>query len=76
MILKYAKLRGRMIEMGVTQADIAEALGVSKQAVSKKFTGSCGFSQKDILKICDLLDITIEEIGSFFYAQEVAFCKL
>jgi len=76
MILKYAKLRGRMIEMGVTQADIAKALGVSKQAVSKKFTGSCGFSQKDILKICDLLDIAIEEIGSFFYAQEVAFCKL
>lgn len=69
--LKYGKLRGRMAEMGVTQEDIAQCLGITRQAVNKKFAGITGFSQKDILQICDFLDIAIEEIGLFFYVPEV-----
>lgn len=67
----YSALRGRMTERNVTQADIAKCLGVSVQAVNKKFNGIYGFSQEDVLKICKLLGISIEEIGLFFYAQKV-----
>lgn len=70
--VEYAKLRGRMTELGVTQAKIAECLGISLQATNRKFTGTYGFSQEDILKICKLLDISIDQIGSFFYAQKVS----
>ena len=69
--VKYPKLRGRMTEKGVTQADLAQCLGISVQATSKKLTGVYGFSQKDILKICNMLDISLDQIGSFFYAQNV-----
>lgn len=68
---EYPKLRGRMTEKGVTQADIAAYLGVSVQTVSKKLTGVYGFSQEDIIKICELLDISITDIGLFFYAPKV-----
>lgn len=69
--VKYGKLRGRMAELGVTQEDIGQCLGITRQAVNKKFAGITGFSQKDILQICDFLDIPIEEIGLFFYVKEV-----
>ena len=65
--IKYAKLRGRMAEKGITQNAIADCLGISVVAVNKKLKGIIGFSQKDIIKICDLLDISSEEIGLFFY---------
>lgn len=70
----YSALRGRMAEKNVTQTDVAKCLGVSVQAVNKKFNGIYGFSQDDVLKICELLGISIEEIGLFFYAQKV--CKM
>lgn len=69
--IKYAKLRGRMTEKGVTQAMMAARLGISVQAMSKKLRGLSGFSQEDIIKICNLLDIAIDQIGLFFYAQKV-----
>lgn len=71
MSIEYAKLRGRMAEKGATQADLAECLGISKQAVNKKLSGIYGFSQADIIKICNFLDISINDIGLFFYAQKV-----
>lgn len=60
-----------MYERRVNQKDMAELLGISVQAFSRKITGKGSFSQKDIVKICKFLDITIDEIGSYFYAFEV-----
>lgn len=69
---KYAKLRGRMTEKGITQAMLAVHLGISAQTVSKKLNGTYGLSQGDIIKICDLLDISVNDIGLFFYANNVS----
>ena len=44
------------------------AIGISKTAMSKKMTGKTGFSQKDIIKWCDLLCIDLDQVGEFFYA--------
>lgn len=68
----YAKLRGRMVEKGITQVNLAHYLGISRQSVSQKFRGVVGFSQEDIVKICDYLDIPLSEIGLFFYATKVS----
>lgn len=67
----YAKLRGRMVERGISLEDISKALGISKQAMHKKLKGEYGFSQKDVIIICDLLDIDMSEIGLYFYEQIV-----
>lgn len=65
---RYSKLRGRITEKGKTQAEIAREIGISPQAMSYKMNGKIGFSQKDIIKICDILDIDLSNVGSFFYA--------
>lgn len=68
----YAKLRGRMVEKGVTQTELASYMGMSRQSISLRFRGIIGFTQEDIIKICDYLDISLSEIGLFFYATKVS----
>lgn len=64
----YSKLRGRIVEKYGSQEKFCEAVGLSPVSVSNKMTGQTGFSQKDIVKWCELLDIDLKEVGLFFYA--------
>lgn len=68
MLYNYNKLRGRIVEKYGTQYKFAEAVGMSKQGVSLKMTGKTSFSQGDINKWCDLLDIKTEQIAEYFFA--------
>jgi len=67
-LYNYNKLRGRIVEKYGTQDKFAEAVGMSKQGVSLKMTGKTSFSQGDINKWCDLLDIKTEQIAEYFFA--------
>lgn len=63
----YPKLRGKMAEEGVSQIMIAEVLGISQQAMTSKMNNRISFSQKDMVKICKILNIPIEEVGRYFF---------
>ncbi len=64
----YPKLRGRIIEKYGSLEKFRALVGLSGTAMSKKMNGRTGFSQTDILKWCELLDIDLQEIGPYFYA--------
>lgn len=64
----YNKLRGRIVEKYRTQDRFAAAIGITKNALSRKMTGKTGISQEDIVKWCALLDIDTSEIGEFFFS--------
>lgn len=70
MIVKfeYRKLRGKIREKFSTETAFAEVLGITKTGLSKKLNCASGFSQNDILKWCELLDIEIDEIPVYFFA--------
>lgn len=63
----YPKLRGRITEKYGTISAFADALGVSKQAVSQKLNKHLGFTVGNIEKWSELLDIQQEEIGVYFF---------
>ena len=67
MEMTYAKLKGRIVEKYGTQENFCRAIGMSKVSISKKMNGKTGFSQREIIKWCDALDIPLEEVGLFFY---------
>lgn len=67
MALPYAKLRGRITEKYGTMSAFAEALDTQIQQVSRKLNEEVGFTKKDILKWCELLEIDIAEIGVYFF---------
>ena len=64
----YNKLRGRIVEKYGTQDRFRKELGISSTAMSNKMRGKTGFSQSDIITWCSLLDIELEDVGSYFYA--------
>lgn len=67
----YAKLIGRIKEYGFTQEQLAAKIGMSKSTFSFKLNNKAFFSQKEIRKICDLLEIEIAEIGLYFFTLRV-----
>lgn len=71
MKFNYSRLLGRMRECGITQEQLAKAIGINKATLSAKLNNRFSFTQDEILAICKILNIPISEIGEFFYAVEV-----
>lgn len=65
----HRKLRGRIIEKFGTLTAFFDNLHISSVQASKKLNGKAGFSKDDIDEWCGLLDINLEDVGPFFYAQ-------
>lgn len=64
----YDKLRGRIVEKYGSQEKFAEVIGISPNSLSKKMTGKTGFSQKDIIRWAELLDIDKADYSEYFFA--------
>lgn len=67
----YKKLRGRIREMYDTQEAFASDLGVTNQAVSKKLNGKNQWTQNEMRKACELLEIDVIEIPIFFFTEYI-----
>ena len=64
----YSKLRGRIREKYGSESRFAEAVNITTVTMSRKLNGKTQFSADDIKEWCDKLDISIEEIGLYFFA--------
>lgn len=62
----YSKLKGRIIEKYDSISKFVDDFGGTIQNFSLKLNNKVQFSQKDIIKIVDMLDIPIEYIGIYF----------
>ena len=69
MSFKYNKLRGRIVEICGSQAEFAKRLGLSEQIISAKLSGNSSFTQDNIIKWCEILDIDQNDIGNYFFAR-------
>lgn len=67
MKFEYRKLKGRIVEKYGTRENFGKYLNLSNVSLSKKLNGETGFSQKDIIKWCELLDIDLHNVGDYFY---------
>jgi transcriptional regulator with XRE-family HTH domain len=64
----YSKLLGRIRECGLTQEQLAKAIGKNKSTISTKLNGRYPFTTKEIDDICRVLNISNDEIGTYFFA--------
>lgn len=71
MTFDYGKLRGKFKEVHLTQAQIAEIIGISAASMSEKLNGKSDFSHSEIISICGTLKIPAKEIGTYFFTPEV-----
>lgn len=66
------KLNGRMVEMNVTNAQLAEALGIDGATLYRKKAGTSDFYRKEIQKIKDVLKLSDDDVRVIFFDQNVA----
>lgn len=67
----YSKLKGRIIEKYGTQHNFSEAMKWSERTLSLKMNGLRAWTQKDICRAVELLDISEREIPEYFFKMKV-----
>ena len=70
-LFDYSKLLGRIKEKFGTNEKFANALGCAPETLSRKLNNKASFTQKEINKSVDLLDIRIEDIDIYFFTKKV-----
>lgn len=56
------KLKGARVAKGLTQEEMAEALGLSRWGYVQKENGTYNFTETEIKDICHLLDKEVTDI--------------
>lgn len=63
----YGKLRERIRIHFKTIDCFASAMGMSRSALSRKLNGVRAWTHYEIEKACDLLGISISQVGDYFF---------
>ena len=66
------KIKGRLVELGLTQKDGAECLGISQPTFSQKVNNIRPMDLDEAEKLAELLQIPVTEYGIYFFYQPVA----
>ena len=67
----YDKLIGKIIEKFYTRKRFAMAMGMSERTLSLKMNNKIDFTQDEISKACEILEIKHTDIPIYFFTQVV-----
>lgn len=70
-MLNTAKLKGRIVELGLTQKDLALALNIAPATVSLKLNNIRGLSLDEAEILLSLLQIDSNEFNLYFFHKEL-----
>lgn len=66
------KIKGRMVELQLTQKDVAASLGLAQATVCQKINNVRPMDLEEAEKLSDLLHIEPENFATYFFATGVA----
>lgn len=69
--INHDKLKGKIKEVLGTQSKLATKLGLDDTTISNKLNNNTYFTQKEILKICSILNISFVDIPEYFFKLKV-----
>lgn len=64
--MKYKQLEAYAKEQGYTREEFAEGVGLSYQALGKRINGQTEFELKEVRKIIEFLNLTLEQVRIYF----------
>lgn len=64
----FNKLRGRIKELGKTEADFAKDMGMSSSSLSLRLNGKIEWNLDEMKQVCTLLEISKEDVGDYFFS--------
>jgi len=65
----YSKLLGKIKELYDTQENFSSALGIGRVSLSHRLTGKLQFTQNEILRASELLNIKKKDIPIYFFTE-------
>lgn len=68
-LINSNKIKGRMVELGITQKEMAEKMGLAAPTVSQKINNVRPMDLTEAEKIAEILRITENEFGEYFFAR-------
>lgn len=71
-LINANKLKGKIVERGMTVNDLAGFIGVSPSTLYRKLNGDIVFTVREASQIGRGLDLSIDELNSIFFADYVA----
>ena len=66
------ELRGRIVQKYGSQGLFAKHLGKTEQTITSKLNGRSKFTREDILEWCNALCIDTDDVGKYFFSQELS----
>lgn len=76
MSFHYARLKGRIKEVCNTNEEFAKRMGLSLATISMKLNNKSQWTQPEIFKAVDVLDINSSDIPAYFFTPVVQKTKL
>lgn len=70
-IFDYSKLRGKIRESVGSEKNFARDMGITQQALSSRLNNKTYFTDTEILKSVEVLDIDKADIGEYFFTPKV-----
>ena len=70
-VLDYSKLRGRIVEKFGSVRAFSQELNVQQEGISHRLHNGKCLSHKSIMKWAQVLDISQERIGIYFFTVKV-----
>lgn len=67
----YSKLNGRIREICSTQSRFAKLMDLSERSISLKLNGKIPWTQVEMQKAIEILEIPLEEIQNYFFRFQV-----
>lgn len=69
MSFDYSRLRGKIVERFGTIESFAQKLGATATTVGRKLSGKSEWTQAEIIKSCELLQIPLPELTAYFFTD-------
>ena len=66
-MFNFTELKSRISEKGYTQKELSKELGISENTFTSKMKGRYFFDTREIVIICNCLDISLRDIYEYFF---------
>ena len=73
-MINVNKLRGKIVENGMSVAEVAAIMGIDKSTLYRKMKSGTGetFTISEARSICEILNLSVEEATAIFFSNYVA----
>lgn len=68
-MINTRKIKGRIVEMGLTQKDVSAALGLAQPTINQKINNIRPMNLDEAEKLADLLKIPSKEFANYFFSD-------